>query len=362
MALEGTIKDFGLADIFQLIALQKKTGILTLESKGNTVNISFQEGMLVSADALRKWEGDRLGMVLVKAGKITKEELNKALEFQKGTIHRLGHILVKEGLITKEDLSQALERQMMRLIFNLFHWKDGTYRFIPKKVYFDDELLNPIDTEYILIEGIRIIDEWPSIEKRIPSIDKVFKRVNSEIHLSLSGEDKMILDLVDGESDIGMIIDSSGIGEIGTCKALIRLIDAGLIEETSLKMEVLSALRFQTRSLFSRFGPLVLYGAILILFIFIWGIKFIKETHNPLTAALGINRIEDLRAYIKLYYLDKGKYPSSLDLIVTERYRDKADTFDPWGREYIYRLIPEDGFELYSSGPDGRDGTEDDIR
>ncbi len=29
MALEGTLKDFSLADIFQLIGLQRKTGVLT---------------------------------------------------------------------------------------------------------------------------------------------------------------------------------------------------------------------------------------------------------------------------------------------------------------------------------------------
>ncbi|MCK5878165.1 MAG: DUF4388 domain-containing protein, partial [Holophagae bacterium] len=30
MALEGTLKDFSLADIFQLIGIQKKTGMLVL--------------------------------------------------------------------------------------------------------------------------------------------------------------------------------------------------------------------------------------------------------------------------------------------------------------------------------------------
>jgi len=32
MALEGTIKDFGLPDIFQLIGLQRKTGMLALNN------------------------------------------------------------------------------------------------------------------------------------------------------------------------------------------------------------------------------------------------------------------------------------------------------------------------------------------
>ena len=37
MALEGTIKDFGLPDIFQLIGLQRKTGHLTLSNDKESV-------------------------------------------------------------------------------------------------------------------------------------------------------------------------------------------------------------------------------------------------------------------------------------------------------------------------------------
>ena len=32
MALKGTLKDFSLADIFQLIGIQRKTGVLTLKN------------------------------------------------------------------------------------------------------------------------------------------------------------------------------------------------------------------------------------------------------------------------------------------------------------------------------------------
>ncbi len=36
---------------------------------------------------------------------------------------------------------------------------------------------------------------------------------------------------------------------------------------------------------------------------------------------------------------------------------------DAWGTEFVYRL-PEEGdeFELFSTGPDGQEGTEDDVR
>jgi hypothetical protein len=68
MALEGTIRDFGLPDIFQLIGLQRKTGLLTLKSEHESVVVTFENGMVVMADSSSKRLEDRLGNVLVKQG------------------------------------------------------------------------------------------------------------------------------------------------------------------------------------------------------------------------------------------------------------------------------------------------------
>ena len=68
MALEGTIKDFGLPDIFQLIGLQRKTGILTLASATEKVTVTFDGGQVVLADSSGARLEERLGVVLVKQG------------------------------------------------------------------------------------------------------------------------------------------------------------------------------------------------------------------------------------------------------------------------------------------------------
>ena len=94
MALEGTIKDFGLPDIFQLIGLQRKTGLLTLKHDQDQVTVYFENGMVVNADSASKRLEDRLGNVLVKQGKLSKERLEEALSTQKQTLQRLGHVLI----------------------------------------------------------------------------------------------------------------------------------------------------------------------------------------------------------------------------------------------------------------------------
>ena len=48
MALQGTIKDFGLADILQLIGIQRKSGELVLRREDDVVTVKFLEGQVVA--------------------------------------------------------------------------------------------------------------------------------------------------------------------------------------------------------------------------------------------------------------------------------------------------------------------------
>ena len=54
----------------------------------------------------------RLGDLLIAAGAITEEELNRGLELQKGTKDRLGDVLVKNGIITEDEVIEALTMQL----------------------------------------------------------------------------------------------------------------------------------------------------------------------------------------------------------------------------------------------------------
>src|SRR5512141_3035688 len=112
MALEGTLRDFSLADIFQLIGLQRKTGVLTLRGKDDTVTVTFLDGKVVAADSLNKRLENRLGSVLVKTSRLPPEQLHRALEIQRETLQRLGFILTHYNIISQESLRAALNLQI----------------------------------------------------------------------------------------------------------------------------------------------------------------------------------------------------------------------------------------------------------
>ena len=42
-------------------------------------------------------------------------------------------------------------------------------------------------------------------------------------------------------------------------------------------------------------------------------------------------------------------------------YLEKDVPLDPWDRPYQYELIDPDNFRIWSLGPDGQDGTDDDV-
>ena len=53
----------------------------------------------------------RLGLLLIRKGLLTEQQLDEALKIQLRTSQRLGEVLVEQGLVTERQLSKALKKQ-----------------------------------------------------------------------------------------------------------------------------------------------------------------------------------------------------------------------------------------------------------
>jgi hypothetical protein len=73
MALIGTLKGFGVTDIFQLISQQIKTGLLILSTSKETITVAFSDGIIqgISSD---KWEFDPRTEILLKGNFVNEKE------------------------------------------------------------------------------------------------------------------------------------------------------------------------------------------------------------------------------------------------------------------------------------------------
>jgi hypothetical protein len=384
MALEGTLRDFSLADIFQLIGLQRKTGVLTLRHKDDTVTVTFLDGKVVGADSLSHRLENRLGHVLIKSGLLTVEQLGRALEIQKETLQRLGFILTHYGIIPPDALKQAIQLQILQIVYRLFRWKDGDYHFSQETtIEYDRDNVVPVTAESILMEGARMIDEWPIIEKRIRSYDMVFRKkaTSQEIvvvgaedadeidfdaspaaarkkkaaasggdRIRISQEEKSIYDLVDGARTVGDVVESSRLPEFDTNKALYELLTRDLVEEVrggAAAAAAEAAPLDETEVAETPVPlPLVLALAILVIVSLATSFKNPLNTLHPLAPAgtsavnetkkaISMERIETIGEGIEKYSGMNGHLPAHLQDL-TPYYVTQAILHDPWGNAYRY--------------------------
>jgi DNA-binding transcriptional ArsR family regulator len=117
MALRGTLSDFGIADIFQLVGHQTKTGILLLRNRDQDVRISFVEGNVVKAVKASRDRADLLGNIMVRARVLTNEQLDDALSIQQRTMRRLGDVLVEKRYVDLDTLRQFTRLQTTETIY-----------------------------------------------------------------------------------------------------------------------------------------------------------------------------------------------------------------------------------------------------
>ncbi len=67
---------------------------------------------------MKREEYHRLGQLLIRGGHITTEQLEHALEQQKGSFLKLGELMVQSGVVNQNQIDEALEIQA-RISFTL---------------------------------------------------------------------------------------------------------------------------------------------------------------------------------------------------------------------------------------------------
>ena len=353
MALEGSIKEFGLADILQLLYFQKKTGILRVEGPFDTVSIYFKDGNIVGTKSLKRPEALRVGRILVKKGYITEEMLSEALREHKQRNIKLGDVLLEKQLVDIEVLRETLTRQVTEQIVHLFSWKEGSYVFRPTEVKTDSRLELSLDTQHLLMEGLRIVDEWSVVEGKI-TIDTVFRKTHKteleEYTKDLDDIELYLLSFIDGESDVGTITEVAALDDLDVSRALIKLKDRGLIEEveeaeTVVPVESVSAPRPASRILL--YMLLVLLIAVIS---YIPAKGFILQFLQAKRVMQTSEKVEAIRLKIEAERLKKGSFPLNI-----------TPSKDEWGEEIVYKRLNENSYTLFSKGPDRKEGTKDDI-
>ncbi|HJW43882.1 MAG TPA: DUF4388 domain-containing protein [Geothrix sp.] len=254
MALEGSLRDFDLFSLFNMIKIQGKNGTLVLSRGSEFVKVFFENGEIVGCDSNQVRMEDRVGTMLVRLGRLTGEELLEMIQRQRQTLKRMGTLLIESGKVSPQDLQDALFSQATAILHRTFRWVSGDYRFdsiLPEDL--ERENFPPIPVDTVLMEAARIQDEWPEVERKLPpftapigkstrgaalhlDIDRDLAGVldgKSQAAQAASGlnhEQEMVLSYFDTPQSIDEVCQISRYEELDTCKTIVSLLQLGLLQ------------------------------------------------------------------------------------------------------------------------------------
>ena len=235
MALEGPLKEFHIQDVFQLLDLGRKSGVLrvTSELRQTAGTVSFERGGVVAATLGR--DPQPIGARLVRQGRISGDDLGRALALQhSGDSRRLGDILVASGAIARRELDRQLKAQIEEAIFELLGWSEGYFRFedgAPCEGVVEAPVRIP--TEGLLMEAARRSDEWSRIEDKVPHLRVVPRLPPADAaagdRLDLTPLEWEVLAAVDGVRDLHVLAAELGRSEFDVARMVYTLSAAGVI-------------------------------------------------------------------------------------------------------------------------------------
>lgn len=236
MAIEGPLRELGIHDVFQLLDLSRKTGVLRVmsELRDNEGVVAFHAGRIAYASI--RSNPHPIGEMLMKAGKIGESDLGsaRARQTEHGDRRRIGEILIEMGAVTTRDIEQFVRRQAEAVVFELMSWHEGHFRFEESNPEeFPENPSVAVSTESVLMEAARRIDEWSRIADRVPSLAAVASFADvAESHagqLDLLPSEWEVLTKIDGQRDLRRLALEVGRSDFDVAKVVYGLVSTGVV-------------------------------------------------------------------------------------------------------------------------------------
>jgi hypothetical protein len=273
-------------------------------------------------------ESSPLGKRLVRGGLLSHENWKRAFTQHREDLGSIESILLKNQFVRPEDLSAVLRLLITESVYNLFKWNGGAFRFEARDVVYDPNVLEPINAEFLLLDVLRMVDEWPLIADRLPDSKMVLRKINESATLEIlagsawgdkrSFQMEVIYELVNGQRTINDIIDQSFVGEFESSKNLITLMDAGVIEPIGINTIRERKNGHGPQKMLLNAGGYLLFAVLAFLMVF--QLVWVRGKNFPLSPReyegwVGIQgalvKIEEMKKTHaeEVFFLEKNRYP-----------------------------------------------------
>jgi hypothetical protein len=138
-----------------------------------------------------------------------------------------GRVLLRDGEVVQAQVG-AVEDE--KAVFRLLAWSEGSFAFRPGAAPADTRITAP--TRALLLEGLRHLDEWKRVRSRLPGLDaEVRLRIQSgELPNVVQPLTQEVLLLLEIYSRVGDVVDHSSYPDYQVLRTLHTLIERGIVE------------------------------------------------------------------------------------------------------------------------------------
>jgi len=238
IALQGRLDSFHLSEIFQSFVMGRRSGILRVFNETGQKLLYLSEGQIQRVSS-----GDRpsmkLGEILIHINKITEAQLKAAINHHAQHGLPIGESLVALDLVTEDELQGVLVTQIQEEISDLFTWDGASFEFIedidPEELFRQFGFTHQksrvrLNTQSIVLEAARRIDEWERIKDRAPDLAMIYllqsKPEEQTEETSLAG---FKLDFFDGRRSLTDVLQETFLSRFSVVRRVLALVDAGVL-------------------------------------------------------------------------------------------------------------------------------------
>lgn len=325
--MKGNIKNReDIPNILGFINQTDKTGVLTLVNKGDQIEIGFIKGNVNAAVHKRSGVQELIKEYLVNSGKISKDAFERIKGLHKDTRKPYEEILIDEKSITEKEWKDIIHFKIQEIMDELFNWDSGSYEFLEDIIMYENSSVKiSINTQGLIMEGMRRIDEWPQIRTALPSASLVFALAeNKQIPDNIGAEEKRLIEIIDGSKDLKTLVEISGLGKFLTYQAVYNLKKMGLIKIIKRRRR---PARHKPREKVPVNKYLVFSWIVILLVIVLTG--YAGRVSFPYTGSFTGSQSVSRQAYdsynmetidyvLRIFYLKNSYYPESLEILAED--------------------------------------------
>ena len=240
--LDGDLETLGLSAALKMLALSGKTGVLNVVSGPERLAIFLENGHIIDLEEPGAAALDLADMLRL-LGAITRDQAAEIRRLPVGNARATLNIMAQLGILSAAEVQHRTEFRVIQSISRAVNWSRGRFEFhrdvSPSQMR--QGLLRPLSVDHVLLEALRMADEWGrdasggysrgTVARWVPEFEADVRQ------LGLGREEIGVLRLSSGQFPLHAISYALLIPEPQVVLILQRLVQLGLVEVVDARLE-----------------------------------------------------------------------------------------------------------------------------